>query len=78
MTVGAALSSLGTKSNTVLAGQRYIYALAKDGCGPTFPSRVHPQYNAPAIVLQTAIACCWRSPDCRRRDLPLAPKRQAT
>jgi APA family basic amino acid/polyamine antiporter len=58
LTIGAALSILGTKSNTVLAGPRYLYALAKDGYGPAFLSRVHPRFHTPAaaIVLQTAIA----------------------
>ena len=58
MTVGAALSILGTKSNTILAGPRYLYALAKDGYGPAFLARVHPRYRTPAaaIVVQTAIA----------------------
>ncbi len=62
LTVGALLSILGTNSNTVLAGPRYLYALAKDGFGPRpvarFLSRVHPRFHTPtrAIVLQTAVA----------------------
>lgn len=58
LTVGAALSILGTNSNTVLAGPRYLYALAKDGYGPRFLARVHPKYRTPAaaILLQTAVA----------------------
>ena len=31
LTVGAALSVLGTNNNTVLAGPRYLYALAESG-----------------------------------------------
>ena len=31
LTAGAAVSILGTNSNTVLAGPRYLYALASDG-----------------------------------------------
>ena len=62
LTVGAMLSILGTNSNTVLAGPRYLFALTRDGFGP--PSlarrlaRVHPRFRTPstAIVLQTAIA----------------------
>ncbi|HEX2251891.1 MAG TPA: APC family permease, partial [Thermoanaerobaculia bacterium] len=34
LTVGAALSILGTNANTVLAGPRYLFALARDGYGP--------------------------------------------
>ncbi len=58
MTIGATLSILGTKSNTVLAGPRYLYALAKDGYGPAFLSRVHPRYRTPAaaIILQSSVA----------------------
>jgi len=58
MTVGAVLSILGTNSNTVLAGPRYLYALAADGFGPSFLARLHPRFRTPvaAILLQTAIA----------------------
>ena len=58
LTVGAVLSILGTNSNTVLAGPRYLFALARDGFGPSWLARVHPRYRTPAaaIVLQTAIA----------------------
>ncbi len=58
MTVGAALSILGTNSNTVLAGPRYLLALARDGFGPRAIGRIHPRYRTPAvaIALQTAIA----------------------
>ncbi len=58
LTVGAAVSILGTNSNTVLAGPRYVFALARDGFGPRWLASVHPRYRTPAaaIVLQTAIA----------------------
>ncbi|HEY9422841.1 MAG TPA: APC family permease, partial [Thermoanaerobaculia bacterium] len=58
MTIGGAISILGTNSNTVLAGPRYLYALAQDGFGPRFLSRLHPRYRTPAwaIIFQTAIA----------------------
>ena len=58
MTFGAAVSILGSCSNTVLAGPRYLYALAADGFGPRFLAYVHPRYRTPiaAIVLQSAIA----------------------
>lgn len=58
LTVGAAVSILGTNSNSVLAGPRYLYALAKDGFGPRFLARVHPSYRTPAaaILLQTSVA----------------------
>lgn len=62
MTVGALLSILGTNSNTVLAGPRYLFALAREGFGPRplsrFLSYVHPRFHTPsrAILLQSAIA----------------------
>jgi APA family basic amino acid/polyamine antiporter len=58
MTVGAALSILGTNSNTVLSGPRYLFALAKDGFGPRGLSAIHPRFRTPwvAILVQTAVA----------------------
>src|SRR4051794_15662663 len=58
MTVGGAISILGTNSNTVLSGPRYLFALARDGFGPRFLATLHPEYRTPAaaILLQTAIA----------------------
>ncbi|MEE8138761.1 MAG: amino acid transporter, partial [Thermoanaerobaculia bacterium] len=42
----------------VLAGPRYLFALARDGWGPAFLGRVHSRYRTPAaaILLQTALA----------------------
>lgn len=58
MTAGAAISILGTNSNTVLAGPRYLWALADSGFGPAFLAKLHPKYRTPhwAILTQTAIA----------------------
>ena len=58
LTIGASLSILGTCGNTVLAGPRYLYALARDGWGPAFLSQVHSRYRTPAaaIVVQTVLA----------------------
>jgi amino acid transporter len=58
MTVGGVISILGTNSNTVLSGPRYLYALAQDGFGPGFLASLHPRYRTPAaaILAQTAIA----------------------
>jgi amino acid transporter len=62
LTVGAVLSILGTNGNTVLAGPRYLFAMARDGFGPAPLSRalarVHPRFRTPsnAILVQTAIA----------------------
>jgi amino acid transporter len=58
LTVGAALSILGTTGNTVLAGPRYLLALSRDGFGPRFLARIHPRFRTPAaaIVVQSLIA----------------------
>lgn len=58
LTIGGALSILGTNNNTVLAGSRYLYALADGGRLPRFFARVHPRFRTPWIALctQTAIA----------------------
>jgi amino acid transporter len=58
LTVGAVLSILGTNSNTVLAGPRYLWALAADGFGPRALTYIHPRFRTPmvAILAQTAIA----------------------
>jgi APA family basic amino acid/polyamine antiporter len=58
MTVGGVLSILGTNSNTVLSGPRYLFALARDGFGPRFLATLHPRYRTPAaaVVVQTCIA----------------------
>jgi amino acid transporter len=58
MTVGGAISILGTNSNTVLSGPRYLFALAEDGFGPAALAYVHPRWRTPAvaILVQTAIA----------------------
>ncbi|MCP4660960.1 MAG: amino acid permease [bacterium] len=58
LTLGAVVSILGTNSNSVLAGPRYLFALARDGFGPRFLAAVHPRFRTPAvaILVQTAIA----------------------
>lgn len=58
LTVGALLSILGTNNNTVLAGSRYLYALALGGRVPRFFAGVHPTFRTPwiALITQTAIA----------------------
>lgn len=58
LTIGAALSIAGTNNNTVLAGSRYLYALADTGRLPRVFARIHPTYRTPwiAILTQTAIA----------------------
>lgn len=65
LTLGAVVSILGTNSNTVLSGPRYLYAIARDRAASRGAGRiaaaiswVHPRFRTPAIaiLLQTAIA----------------------
>jgi amino acid transporter len=58
LTVGAVVSILGTNSNSILAGPRYLFALARDGFGPRFLASVHSRFRTPAaaILVQTSIA----------------------
>jgi basic amino acid/polyamine antiporter, APA family len=58
LTVGAALSVLGTMNNTILAGPRYLYALAESGALPSVFARIHPTYHTPyvAILTQSGLA----------------------
>ena len=58
MTAGAVISIGGNIGSTMLAGPRYLYALARDGYGPKFLANVHPRYETPAsaIAVQAVIA----------------------
>lgn len=51
LTIGAAVSILGSNSNTMLFGPRYLYALAADGYGPAALSRVHPRFHTPTVAI---------------------------
>ncbi|MFP7721872.1 APC family permease [Lysobacter sp. A3-1-A15] len=58
LTVGAAISILGTNFNTMLFGPRYMYALALDGYLPRPLARLHPRWRTPvvAIIVQAGLA----------------------
>jgi amino acid transporter len=51
LTVGAAVSILGTNSNTVMLGPRYLHALATDGFGPRALAAIHPRFRTPAAAI---------------------------
>ena len=53
LTLGAVLSVLGTNNNTVLAGPRYLYALAEMGKLPAVFGKIHPRYRTPYIAILT-------------------------
>ena len=58
MTVGAAVSIEGNVGNTMLNGPRYLYALARDGYGPSMLASVHPRYQTPAPAILTQFVVC--------------------
>ena len=51
LTVGAAVSILGTNSNTIMLGPRYLHALAMDGFGPRALTAIHPRFRTPAAAI---------------------------
>jgi amino acid transporter len=51
LTVGAAVSILGTNFNTMLFGPRYMYALAVDGTLPRPLAKVHPRWRTPHVAI---------------------------
>src|SRR5690606_24662630 len=53
LTVGAAVSILGTNSNTIMLGPRYLHALAMDGYVPRALARIHPRFRTPAVAIVT-------------------------
>lgn len=58
LTLGAAVSILGTMGSSTLFGPRYLYALAADGYGPRILAAIHPRWHTPhlALGLQGALA----------------------
>lgn len=58
LTIGTALSILGTGNATLLLGPRFLHTLAVSGYGPRALARVHPRLRTPdrAIALQCAVA----------------------
>jgi amino acid transporter len=53
MTLGAAISIEGNVGSSMLAGPRYLYALATDGYGPRALARVHSRFQTPALAIAT-------------------------
>ncbi len=58
LTVGAAVSVLGTNNGMTLSGPRYLYALAEGGGLPRAFAKIHPRYRTPyvAIITQSGLA----------------------
>lgn len=59
VTLGGAVSIGGNAANTTLVGPRYLYALARDGFGPSALARVHPRYQTPAWAIVTQEILVW-------------------
>jgi amino acid transporter len=55
LTVGAALSILGTSNATLLLGPRFLHTLAMGGYGPRLLARVHPRWRTPDLAI--AVQC---------------------
>jgi APA family basic amino acid/polyamine antiporter len=57
--VGVIVSTFGYLSGMTLAMPRALYALARDGFGPSALARIHPIWKTPhvAIVVQVVITC---------------------
>lgn len=55
LTVGAALSILGTSNATLLLGPRFLHTLAAGGYGPRVLARVHPRWRTPDLAI--AVQC---------------------
>ena len=55
LTIGAALSILGTSNATLLLGPRFLHTLAVGGHGPRVLARVHPRWRTPDVAI--AVQC---------------------
>jgi len=56
--LGALVSIAGTNAGTILAGPRYLYAIAHSGALPSWLARIHPRFRTPhlAIVVQCVVS----------------------
>lgn len=59
LTVGAAVSILGTNANSVFAAPRYLFALGRDGFGPSGLAAIHPRFRTPWVALLVTLAIAW-------------------
>ncbi len=58
LTLGAAISVLGTNNGMLLSGPRFLYALAEGGGLPRAFAKIHPRFHTPyiAILAQSGLA----------------------
>ena len=63
LTIGAAVSIIGTANNTLLLGPRYLHAMAVDGYGPRTLAAVHPRFQTPgaaiAVLALVSLVLAW-------------------
>ena len=63
LTIGAAVSIIGTANNTLLLGPRYLHAMAADGFGPRALAAVHPRFQTPgaaiAVLALVSLVLAW-------------------
>jgi APA family basic amino acid/polyamine antiporter len=53
MAVAGVVSIAGNVGNTTLVGPRYLFALARDGYGPSVLAGIHPRYHTPVVAILT-------------------------
>jgi amino acid transporter len=59
LTIGAALSTLGSTSALALVGPRILFALARHGRLPAALAEVHPRYRTPHLAVMVFAGLTW-------------------
>jgi amino acid transporter len=54
--LGALVSIAGTNAGTILAGPRYLYAIAQSGALPAWLARIHPRFHTPHLAIAAQCA----------------------
>ena len=59
ITLGAALSTLGSESALILVGPRILYAFARAGQLPRALARIHPRFRTPYVSVLAFAVLAW-------------------